>query len=99
MQAKINYKFSANLWKDTSSGRWVFVSLPKEISKEIREHLKWQEEGWGRMKTIASINNFEWNTAIWFDTKSNTYLLPVKAEVRKKAHLELDDLVDINISI
>lgn len=99
MQAKINYKFSAKLWKDTSSGGWFFVSLPKDISKEIREHLKWQEEGWGRMKAVAIINNLEWNTAIWFDTKSNTYLLPVKAEIRKKAYLQLDDIIHVNVLI
>ncbi|WP_298534909.1 DUF1905 domain-containing protein [uncultured Algibacter sp.] len=99
MQAKINYKFSAKLWKDASSGGWFFVSLPKDISKEIREHLKWQEEGWGRMKAVAIINNLEWNTAIWFDTKSNTYLLPVKAEIRKKAYLQLDDIIHVNVLI
>ncbi len=99
MQAKINYKFSANLWKDTSSGGWVFVSLPKNISKEIRDNLKWQEEGWGRMKASASIKNVEWDTAIWFDTKTDTYLLPVKAVIRKKAHLELNDLINVSISI
>lgn len=99
MQAKINYKFSAKLWKDSTSGGWVFVSLPKNISKEIRKNLKWQEEDWGRMKAVATINNLEWSTAIWFDTKSNTYLLPVKAEIRKKAYLKLDSIIHINISI
>ena len=99
MQGKINYKFSAKLWKDASSGGWFFVSLPKNISKEIKGSLKQQEEGWGRMKTIASIKNIEWNTAIWFDTKSNTYLLPVKAEIRKKLHLELDVMVNVSILI
>lgn len=95
MQAKIKYKFSGKIW----DGGWFFVSLPKDISKEIREHLKWQEEGWGRMKATAIIKEIEWNTAIWFDTKHNTYLLPLKANIRKKANLELNDIVNVSIAI
>ena len=99
MQSKIKYDFSAKLWKDSSSGGWVFISLPKSISKEIRENLQWQEEGWGRMKASAMIKNIEWSTAIWFDTKMNTYLLPVKSEIRKKASLTLNDVIAVSIFI
>ncbi len=80
-------------------GGWFFVSLPKEISEEIRENLKWQEEGWGRMKTSAKIKKIEWDTAIWFDKKANTYLLPIKANIRKKINVKLDDLITVSISI
>lgn len=99
MQAKIKYSFSGKLWKDKSSGGWVFITIPKNISKEIRENLKCQEEGWGRMKASASIKEIKWNTAIWYDTKMNTYLLPIKSDIRKKACLELDDEVLVSILI
>lgn len=36
-------------------GGGYFVSLPLEFSEEIRQNMKWQEEGWGRMKTKAKI--------------------------------------------
>lgn len=99
MQAKIKYDFSGQIWKQNANGAWFFVSLPKEISKEIREHLRWQEEGWGRMKASANVNGFEWETAIWFDKKLDTYLLPIKADIRKKAGLNLDDKIYVDISI
>jgi len=100
LQAKIKYNFSGKIWKHHSNGGWFFVSLPKDISKEIKENLQWQEEGWGRMKASATVKGFEWNTAIWFDRKQDTYLLPLKADIRKKAHLELDnDTIAISISI
>jgi hypothetical protein len=28
-------------------------SLPEELGAEIRENLRWQEEGWGRLKATA----------------------------------------------
>ena len=97
MESKIRYKFSNNLWQHNSPGGWHFISLPKSLSKEIRENLKWQEEGWGRMKVIAEINNFKWDTAIWFDTKLRTYILPIKYEIRQKAHLIIDEIIDVII--
>ncbi|CAM1341723.1 conserved hypothetical protein [Tenacibaculum amylolyticum] len=57
------------------------------------------EEGWGRMKATATINSFLWETAIWFDTKQDTYLLPLKAEVRKKEKLAINDTIIVQIKI
>ncbi|MCW5518119.1 DUF1905 domain-containing protein [Muriicola sp. Z0-33] len=99
MQVKIQYSFTAYLWQYSSQGGWVFVSLPNNMSREIRESLKWQEEGWGRMKATACIENLEWKTAIWFDQKRKTYLLPIKADIRKKKNLELKKHIDIRIWI
>ncbi len=94
MTGRIEYTFSAKIWQHTAPGGWYFVSLPTEIGKEIRENLKWQEEGWGRLKATAKIGNTLWITAIWFDTKKNTYILPVIAEIRKKEKLEADKIIE-----
>jgi len=99
MTGKIKYSFSTKMWKHAPTGGWYFVSLPKAISKEIRENLKWQEEGWGRMKAIAQYEEHTWETAIWFDTKADTYLLPIKAEIRKKSNLEINTSIQMNIWI
>jgi len=84
---EIKYKFTAKLWLYAGPSGWHFVSLPKKLAQEIRSALKTEEEGWGRLKAKAKIGNSEWKTAIWFDTKMNTYLLPLKAEIRKKENL------------
>ncbi|MDF1697821.1 MAG: DUF1905 domain-containing protein [Saprospiraceae bacterium] len=99
MEGKIKYEYSTKMWKDALPGGWHFVSLPKTLSKEIRDNFQWQEEGWGRMKTFAQIGEIVWETAIWFDTKANTYILPIKAEIRKKTKLELHQEIDMHIWI
>ncbi len=99
MQGKIQYEFAAVIWKHSSTGSWYFVSLPEHLSQEIRENLKWQEEGWGRMKACASLFELKWDTAIWFDKKRNTYLLPLKAEIRNQANLRDGDEIDIRLWI
>lgn len=99
MEGKIKYEFKTEMWRHSSPGGWYFVSLPKMMSKEIRENHKWQEEGWGRMKALAQIAALKWETAIWFDTKKDTYILPIKAEIRKKSNLEINNKIEMSISI
>ncbi len=91
----IEYKFTAKIW----FSEWHFISLPEEMALEIRESLKSYEEGWGRLKATARIGGSEWKTAIWFDTKHQTYLLPVKGEIRKKEKIGADSEVQVTLWI
>lgn len=95
----ILYTFGSSIWQHSSQGGWYFVTVPFEISSEIRENLKWQEEGWGRMRAIAKIGATEWQTAIWYDRKINSYLLPVKEDVRLAENLKAGDLIVVKISV
>lgn len=95
----IQYKFEAVLWKHDAPGGWHFVTVPEDLSNEIRENLQWQEQGWGRMKANAEIQGQRWDTAIWFDTKRHAYLLPVKASVRKHLGLELDAMLEVDLRL
>jgi hypothetical protein len=64
MFGKIEYESSAEIWQYSSPGGWYFVTLPEEMAKEIRGTIQWQEEGWGRIKVIAKVNNNQWKTSI-----------------------------------
>jgi hypothetical protein len=94
---KIRYEFSAEAWQHAPPGGWYFVSLPEDMAREIRENLQWQEEGWGRLKASARLGKSEWETAIWFDRKRNTYLLPIKAEIRSKEQVAAGNRYQVTI--
>ena len=99
---KVKYKFSARVYQYSTSKDmcgWTLVSLPKELSIEIRKNFKYLEEGWGRMKVTAKLGNSEWQTAIWFDTKQDTYLLPLKAKIKKQENVVLGEDVKISIEV
>lgn len=95
----VKYQFVNAPWLFNGSSGWVFISLPKKLASEIRKYFKMEEEGWGRLKVIAKIGNSEWRTAIWFDTKLNTYLLPLKSAIRKEESIEIENEVLITIWI
>lgn len=97
MYINITYKFTSPVWQHPSPGGWYFVSLPIEFSEEIRQNMKWQEEGWGRMKTKSKIRETSWHTAIWYDTKLGTYILPLKVDIRKKEKIKIGDIFEIEI--
>ncbi len=89
----IRYAFTAKPWQYVGPRGWYFISVPKKLAKEIRNTLKQEEQGWGRLQATAKIGSSEWKTAIWFDTKLDTYLLPLKAEIRKKEDLAINKIV------
>ena len=94
LQTTLKYTFKGKVWKHSGQSGWYFITVPKDISAEIRTHSKWQEEGWGRLNIQATIHQTHWQSAIWFDTKHDSYLLPIKAEIRRKYDIkEGDDVV------
>ena len=99
MTGKLKYQFTETTWQYRLPGGWHFVSLPKKLSEEIRQSVGKEEQGWGRLTVLAKIGNSEWKTAIWFDTKQDTYLLPLKAETRKKENITPGSKIQVIIWI
>lgn len=99
LQKQIEYNFKAKPFHHSPTGGWVFVALPVKVSAQIRQKHKWDEEGWGRLKTKARINQTEWDTAIWFDSRKNIYLLPLKAEIRKRENIKPDKWLNITVTL
>lgn len=91
------YQFKGKVWRFRGKGGWYFISIPKLISKKIRKLEGLSEEGWGRLKTTAQIGNTSWETAVWFDTKIEAYLLPLKLAVRKLEGLEEESSVKVSL--
>ena len=96
---KVKYSFKGKPWRYAGPAGWYFVSFPIKLSKEIRDSFRSEEQGWGRLKATAKIGNTEWETAIWFDSKMNTYLLPLRADIRKKEKTEVDKTIDVTVWI
>jgi len=49
----IIHRFSAKPWKYDSHDGWVFMTLPADLSTEIRATFNALEEGWGRLPVTA----------------------------------------------
>jgi hypothetical protein len=91
------FSFKAKLWKYEGPRGWCFVTVPKVTAKQIRKIFGESEQGWGRLKTTAKTGTTIWETAVWYDTKADSYLLPVKTSIRKKAALVIGTVITIGL--
>lgn len=97
-EIELEYSFHAKVWKYEGPAGWYFVTMPKVLSKKIRNNHGPAEEGWGRLKATAQIGKSKWKTSIWHDTKIGSYILPIKLSVRKAEGIKIDARVKIVLS-
>lgn len=94
------YTFDARVWLyPSATASWHFVTVPKNISGEIQETYKDFKRGWGSLPVAVTIQNTSWNTSIFPDRKSGTYILPLKASVRKAEGIWHKDTISLSITI
>jgi hypothetical protein len=85
------------LWSG-ENGSWHFVTVPEELSGEIRAHAMVALRGFGSVKVEACIHDVTWRTSV-FPLKSGGYILPVKADVRRKAGIAAGDEVTVELEL
>jgi hypothetical protein len=93
-----DYKFEAELWLYAGEAAWHFISLPPEVSDDVRA----RTEGllaFGSIKVEARIGETTWSTSVFFDRKRNCFLLPVKAEVRRREAIDDGDRVRVQLAL
>jgi len=95
------YEFTGTFrrYKEEDACGWNFLFMPEDLAREVRANHRHQEEGWGRMKVTAKIGNSEWKTSVWFDTKNGTYLLPIKADIRKKEKIDMEEGKEVKVTL
>lgn len=86
------------IWKGEAAGRWYFITVPEEEANEIRAHAFGNRRGFGSVKVEAKIGPVTWHTSV-FPLNSGGYLLPLKAEVRRKANIGAGDEVTVELEL
>ncbi len=90
---------TAPLWQwSGEGGGWHFVTVPTEQSVEIRLANLGERRGFGSVRVEATINDVVWRTSI-FPQKPGGYILPVKAEVRRRAGIVVGDEVTVTLEL
>ena len=104
------YKLRSKVWifvggakKETKSGqslgKWHFITIPKETAAEIKATFGKRARGWGSLPVTTTIGETTWDSSIFPDSKSGTYILPLKFTVRKAEKLTNGDEVAFKLTI
>ena len=82
-----------------ADGSAHFMSVPKELSGEIRAHSLLVRRGFGSVKVQVTINEVRWETSVFPSKSSGGYFLPVKIAVVRKTGIAADDLVTVSLEL
>jgi len=93
------YKIKSEVWLYPGMAGWHFLGIPKKQSTEIKEKYGARAKGWGSLPVMVTIRKTRWKTSIFPDKKSGTYLLPLKASVRKKEGIFVRDNISFSIQV
>ncbi|KAA1268703.1 DUF1905 domain-containing protein [Leptospira interrogans] len=95
----ITIQFQARVWIYPGKGGWHFLTLPIKTSKEVRTILDKMPRSWGMVSVIAQIGVTNWNTSIFPEKNSIKYVLPLKADIRKKEKITVNQKIRVSITI
>jgi hypothetical protein len=76
--------------------------LPVDKSEEIKffsDNHFGKRRGWGSVRVSASVGDTAWDTSIFPASNLEAYILPIKAEVRKKQKIAEGDDVKVSLQI
>lgn len=92
---------TAPLWLwNGDKGSWHFLTVPAAQAVEIRlGTLADPGHGFGSVKVEAAIGDVTWRTSLFPVGKTGEYVLPVKAEVRRRAGIAAGDEVTVALDI
>ncbi len=93
------YKFNSTVWLYPGVAGWHFASIPQDISEDIKHNFGDRKRGWGSLPVVVTIGKTDWKTSIFPDKKAGGYLLPLKANVRKKEGINADDKITLLLEI
>ena len=90
---------TCEIWLYPGKAAWHFVTLPKNLSQEIKEVYGHLARGWGSLPVEVTIGKTTWKTSIFPDKKSDSYLLPIKSIVRKSERLDVGQKIRLLVSV
>ncbi|HEY0644737.1 MAG TPA: DUF1905 domain-containing protein [Nocardioides sp.] len=98
------FTFTAPLWRWTAreqsadTGAWSFVTLPTDVADEVRQRAG-EPRGFGSVRVHVEAAGQAWDTSVFPDASSGSFVLPVKKAVRRAAGVEEGDELTVTVSV
>jgi hypothetical protein len=86
------------MWSN-DEGRMHFLSVPPELSAEIKAHAMLVRRGFGSVRVEVTLDEIVWRTSVFPVKSSGGYFLPVKMDVIRKADIAAGDEVTVSVEL
>jgi hypothetical protein len=91
---------TASLWLwHGGKASWHFLTVPAEHAVAIRLQSLTSRGGFGSVKVEATIGDVRWRTSLFPVKETGDYVLPVKADIRRRAGIAAGDDVTVTLDL
>ncbi len=90
-------EFTATVWRYDGVAAWYFLTLPPDLADEIRSRV--EHVAFGSVRVRARIGATSWSTSVFPDKGSGSYVLPVKAAVRRAEGLDDGSTAAVHLEV
>jgi hypothetical protein len=94
----LEFTFDSEVFIGQGKGAWHFIELPIELGEQLNRIATGRRGRWGSIKVEATVGHTTWHTSI-FPNDEGSFLLPLKAEVRKVEQVDAGDLVEVILEL
>jgi hypothetical protein len=92
-------RFDADVWLAPAEAAWHFVTLPPDAADEVRARTAGRARPFGSVPVAATIGATTWSTSVFADSTSGSFLLPLKADVRRRERIGEGDRVSVRLEL
>ena len=93
----MHIEFVAKIWYWRGPAPWFFVTVPDKQRDDLRAISGFVTYGWGMIPAKVRIGKTVWTTSLF--PKDGSYIVPIKASVRKAENLEEGDKVTVQLEV
>ncbi len=93
------YTIRAKVWLYDGLGGWHFVTLPTKVSAVIRALHGSKARPFGSIRVAVKVGKTAWKTSLFPDKKSGSYLIALKADVRRREGIEAGETVVAELKV
>jgi hypothetical protein len=93
----MNLEFDGPIWFWRGPAPWYFVTVPPPECAALKAILQRVTYGWGMIPVTVQIGKTRYKTSLW--PKAGSYIVPIKASVRKAETLEEGDTVTVQLEV
>lgn len=93
---------TAVVWEWNGKGAWHFVTIPIDFADTIQSYIASsgiKRAGFGSVRATVTLGSTTWETSLFPDKKSESYLLPLKKAVRTKEHISVGDTITLTLAL
>lgn len=80
-------------------GSWYFLPVTGAAAAEVRMESSGMRSSFGSVRVEAELNGVRWRTSLFPDRASDGFLLPLKAEIRRRGGLEADGSATVYLDL